>query len=246
MDGPNTNWSFLGKLKAKLNDDPASPLPLDIGSCGLHTVHGIFKAAFNASDWRIMKLFVSLYYVFHDSPARRSDYEAHTGSSTFPLKCCVTRWVENRQVAERALKIWDNVVAYVTWVSKLSKSKQPQSESFLFVRQATADKLIPAKINFFLSVANILEPFLKYFQSHDKPMSILLPAHLERMTRQILDRFLKPGVMDGCAYASQLMALNLADDGNLCVAKDVEIGLATNASLPANCETFGNGAPVIL
>ena len=36
-DGPNVNWSFMKKLEASLKFDASSPLPLDIGSCGLHT-----------------------------------------------------------------------------------------------------------------------------------------------------------------------------------------------------------------
>jgi len=42
MDGPNANWSFLEKMKLKLERDPDDAKLLELGSCGLHIVHGAF------------------------------------------------------------------------------------------------------------------------------------------------------------------------------------------------------------
>lgn len=44
MDGPNVNWSFFKKLQLELNSEPEVDASLfDIGSCGLHVIHGAFQ-----------------------------------------------------------------------------------------------------------------------------------------------------------------------------------------------------------
>ena len=55
------------------------------GSCGLHAVHAAFCTGCKATDWKIEGLLRALWYLFHDSPARRDDYTIVTGSTVFPL-----------------------------------------------------------------------------------------------------------------------------------------------------------------
>ena len=45
MDGLNVNWAFMRKL-TNIKTDSNAPLPIDIGSCGLHTTHVVFKSGF--------------------------------------------------------------------------------------------------------------------------------------------------------------------------------------------------------
>ena len=47
MDGPNVNWSIMTKLRAELATYSSMPLKIDNGSCGLHTVHLVFKTGLN-------------------------------------------------------------------------------------------------------------------------------------------------------------------------------------------------------
>lgn len=68
MDGPRVNNSFFTKLKENLASDPDDPSVLDLGTCGLHIVHGAFQTGAKASDFSINHLLTSLYYLFHDSP----------------------------------------------------------------------------------------------------------------------------------------------------------------------------------
>ncbi|XP_045207486.1 uncharacterized protein LOC123559592 [Mercenaria mercenaria] len=70
MDRPNVNWKFLDIMKQKIRADYGSDL-INIGSCGVHTVHNIFKAGFSATGWRIGDLLSSLYYLFKDSCTKR-------------------------------------------------------------------------------------------------------------------------------------------------------------------------------
>ena len=47
----------------------------------------------------------ALHNLFIESPAKREDLVKLTGTETFPLPFCGHRWLENKQVAERALEI---------------------------------------------------------------------------------------------------------------------------------------------
>ena len=67
MDGPNVNFKFYRDLIAdRLIEHPAAPLFLDLGSCGLHVVHGAFKTGVNSTGWKIENLLRSLYYLLSD------------------------------------------------------------------------------------------------------------------------------------------------------------------------------------
>lgn len=48
MDGPNVNWSFLRKLQEhwQIEGDGHEASLLDLGSCGLHVVHGAVSLGF--------------------------------------------------------------------------------------------------------------------------------------------------------------------------------------------------------
>jgi hypothetical protein len=97
----------------------------------------------------------ALYGLFKDSPARRADYIAITGCSVFALKFCQVRWVENVAVAERALEILPHVRKYVKETKSL-----PHTVTCQNVQALCDDKLGEAKIAFFLSVCNQLQPLL--------------------------------------------------------------------------------------
>jgi hypothetical protein len=43
MDGPSVNWKFLESLQSNIHPDAADPKLLDLGSCGLHVIHGAFQ-----------------------------------------------------------------------------------------------------------------------------------------------------------------------------------------------------------
>lgn len=48
MDGPNVNWKFLDLF----TEDGDCNL-LDLGSCGLHVIHGALQTGHKASDWNV-------------------------------------------------------------------------------------------------------------------------------------------------------------------------------------------------
>ena len=166
MDGSRVNWKLFSMLcEERQKDDADLPKLLNVGSCGLPVAHAAFCAGCQAIHWKIGGLLRALWYLFHDSPARRDDYTTVTGSSVFPLKFCATRWIEDDRVSERVLEIWPNVEKYIRHVLKEPKSKQPTSASFSTIEKATKDVLVPAKLQIYVYTAKVLKPFLVHCQS---------------------------------------------------------------------------------
>ena len=100
MDGPRVNWKLLKLLcEDREKEDADLPKILNISSCGLHVVHGAFCTGCQATEWKIEGLLRALWYLFHDTPARRDDYKQVTGSAMFPVKFCATQWIEDDRVA---------------------------------------------------------------------------------------------------------------------------------------------------
>ena len=158
MDGPNVNWKFYSMLTDEAKREHNSHM-LNIGSCGLHILHGAFKDGAVASGWQLDRLFSSLHWLFQDSPARREDYTKVTGSSLFALKFYKHRWLENVLVADRTQSMWDIVVKYIQ-SAMAGKVPQPQNKSFQTVQEFVADPFTTSKVAFFLSVAKQGTPFL--------------------------------------------------------------------------------------
>lgn len=61
---------------------------LELGTCGLHTVHRAFQTGAKETGWNLDKFFLKEYKLFKDSPARREDYVKYTGVDIFPCKFC--------------------------------------------------------------------------------------------------------------------------------------------------------------
>ena len=121
MDGPNVKWKLYTNLTKERNSEELLQLlnigscGLHIGSCGLHIVHGGLQKDVNESGWKLGHLMRSLWQLFHDTPARRENFVKLTGSTVFPLKFCLHRWVEDVVVAERAHQLWPNIKKYVVF-----------------------------------------------------------------------------------------------------------------------------------
>ena len=104
-DGPNVNLSHLKILDDHRRDAELSPL-INIGTCGLHTIHNSFKHG-------------------DESPSRRADYEGitSTSKSDFLLRFCSDRWVENDVVAKKFLSIWPKMIKVFDFWKGLRKSE---------------------------------------------------------------------------------------------------------------------------
>ena len=69
VEGPNVNWKTEIVKEYQEHDDPDGPDLIEIGSCGLHVLHGAYRAAQKATDWNLDKLLKAIYSIFELSPA---------------------------------------------------------------------------------------------------------------------------------------------------------------------------------
>lgn len=228
MDGPNVNWKFYSDAKAKLVQEYDNQL-INLGSCGLHTIHNAFKHGAEATEWKVSSFLSSIYYLFKDSPARREDFVKVTGSSKMPLKFVNHRWLENVPVCERSLMILDDIKKYVKAVVE-KKISTPGCKSYTVVSDVCANnKLIIPKLQFFKSIAMILQPFLAKYQT-SKPMVSFLYDDLLDIIKTLLRRICKPEVLQE-KNADELVRLDVEDKKLHVGIKKVEIGFSCENAL---------------
>ena len=138
---------------------------INIGSCGLHAVHGAFKTGATATGWMIKQALKTLFVLLHDTPSRREDYTDVTGSLEFPKRFCGTRWVEDGSVAQHAIDIWGNIIKIYQFWQVLCKSKQPSSNSYEKVKLAANYQMTIPKLHFFVFVASHFKKSLTTYQT---------------------------------------------------------------------------------
>ena len=187
-----------------------------MGSCDLHVVHSAFQNGHRNAKWNVSTALRSFYKLFHDSPARRADYQKINDSSVFPMKFCMTRWVENVKPAQRALNIYENIQKYV------KNSKLLNDFTVIGVKDAADDAILMlVRISFFQYVASIIEPFLKFFQ-FDKPLSSFLCQELGKIIYSLLEKLIKPELLAVNKSVFKMMKLDL--NANRLHDKNVKIG----------------------
>ena len=62
-----------------------SPL-YNIGSCGLHSIHGAFETGMISCGWEINKIMKSMHKLFDKFPARRDLFISINSLNTFPKR----------------------------------------------------------------------------------------------------------------------------------------------------------------
>ena len=94
-------YFFSKSLQKSVRNEELSQL-IDLGTCGLHTVHNAFKHGEKASEWQLKKLMSSMSKIFHEAPGRHTDYKTVTGAAEndYPMQFIIHRWVENDVVAK--------------------------------------------------------------------------------------------------------------------------------------------------
>ena len=71
-----------------------------------------------------------MFTFFHDSPAQPDMYMKTTDSDVFALRFCAIRWIESESVAERAIKIWPNLLKSLK-SGRANQRGQGQSMKFM-------------------------------------------------------------------------------------------------------------------
>ncbi|XP_041376341.1 uncharacterized protein LOC121388878 [Gigantopelta aegis] len=231
MDGPNINWSFYDKLSAELKSVNTAPSLINIGSCGLHVIHGGFKSACDSVDWDIAGLLRAMHTLFKDTPASREDYEEINGCKLYPLKHCATRWVEDVPVANRAMEVLPLMKKYVETVQQHpNKYTVLKTQSFKRVKDASENPLTLVKLQFFVSLAEESLPFLVKFQT-DNPVLPFLSKELEKLMRNLMMRCVKSGILNKADIPSLLLKVDITKSEVLKSYKHVNVGFSATHKL---------------
>ena len=193
-DGPNVNLKFLRLMDVKRSELDAPPLT-DIGTCGLHTIHGSFKTGMQSSDVKVAKILKWMHYLLKDSPARRQIYEEVTGAAAFPISFCKTRWCESEICAKRAAEIWTDYTKFIQHLTSLNKSAQPTGKSFDGLKAVVNTPHVCARFRICETLSWKLNEYLRGFQN-DKPMLLFVREELESLLRWLLGKFVLQDVLD--------------------------------------------------
>ena len=234
MDGPSVNWKFHRMFCDQLTNDFAAML-IDIGSCGLHVIHGGFKDGELASDFEVSKTLSSAHKLFDDTPARREDYVTVTQSTVFPEKLCNHRWLENLPAALRMLEILPNLKKYVNaaenkQVAKPGSNKYPHL-SYEQVKKAVGNPLFKAQLQFYIEMARKLTPFLTKYQS-DFPLVSFIAKDLGNIFCNILSIFIKERKVEPIrAHISRISQLDFDDESLHLSHTKIQIGIVTQSEL---------------
>ena len=183
------------------------------------------------TGWGIDLLLKSLYSQLHETPARREDYTKMTGSQVFPLQFCGHRWLEDKRVPERAVEMWPSLTTNITEILKKPKSQVPTSSSFSTVKSAVLNKLTTAKLEFFMSIAAAMRPYLQTFQS-DGPLLPFITPVLETLLQILMGKFIvKRAVLEGANSAYKIAKLNVLDSATHVAPSEVDIGFTAKTTL---------------
>ena len=202
MDGSIVNWCSYNEV-VKNREEMELHLLINIGSCGLHIIHGSFETGIEVTDWNIQATAKGVFEILHDSPARRADYISVSGSNIFPLFFCATRLVENKKVPERLLEIWPHISKVVPFWSRLPKSKQPKLRSFESVKEAVEHELATVKLSFFSYLTSTFQPFLAKYQTQ----AVMIPymySDIVKLIRSLMQIVVKHDIIDGCMSGQDL------------------------------------------
>ena len=205
MGGPSVNLKFLQDIQAD-RKEKGLPQLINIGTCGLHSIHGAFRTGIEKCWWKLKATMKACYTMLHNSPARRDDYiSINQGlSPKYPLSFCATRWIEDKPVADRLIELWPCMDFWM----KLPKSKQPSNKSYEVLTTSIKDKLMIAKLGFFSYLADMFKPFLTAYQT-DNPMVPFMYDDLFRLFKNVLSVIIKPDIINNCDTASKLNDIDL-------------------------------------
>ena len=109
---------------------------------------------------------------------------------------------------------------------RATPKKAPQTASYATIKEACEDPLTVTKLELFISVAKLLQPFLLKFQT-DAPMAPFLGQSLKDLLLTLMGRFIKKDVLE---QYPKLAAIDPCDKKNQVHCKHVEFSIAARRS----------------
>ncbi|KAJ8671436.1 hypothetical protein QAD02_002695 [Eretmocerus hayati] len=109
-------------------------------------------------EWKIEGVLRAMYHLMNDSTARKGIYKMASDSDLYPKNFFGIRWLESAPVAKEARKVVPSLKKYVGEVTK--DKVEPVCQSYITVKNALTDNFLDAKLAFFQTIAEDLEPVL--------------------------------------------------------------------------------------
>ena len=94
----------------------------------MHVINDAFINVHKHSGWEIHKLRRCLYWLFKDTPARRSKFTEVTGKTKFSKKTCQVRWTDNSNTAQVAFDVLDSVIKFIETTYKIPKRNSNENK----------------------------------------------------------------------------------------------------------------------
>ena len=147
--------------------------------------------------------------LFVDSQARRDLYIKLNTNSDFPLKLCPTSWIEDEDVADRAILTWSSVQSAINHILSLSQSARPKGNiSFDTLVQYHSNTFMIVKFNVLKELASKLNVFPVKFQT-DSPMIPFISNVLETLLCSLMKRFVLMAKLEEANTTYKLIKLDL-------------------------------------
>ena len=87
---------------------------------------------------------------------------------------------------------------------KKSKSQVPTSSSFSTVKSAVLNKLTTVKLEFFMSIAAAMRPYLQTFQSDGPLLLSFITSEIETLLQTLMGKLMKRAVPEGANSAYKI------------------------------------------
>ena len=150
-------------------------------------------------------------------------------SSNFPLKLCDHRWLENGKVLTRFLEVCGKVAIFLA-KSKERKKFPAKDERFPLLLQSTNSERFPVYCELLLSICRDIEPFRTLFQA-ERPLAVFLFQKLTELIVSLMERFVKPDVLQANCTGYKLLKLDLTKEVNLLPIESINVGFRAKAKL---------------
>lgn len=229
MVGSMINWSFL-KALGRNREQNHVPKLIHIGSCDIYALHEAFRFGAEKTGWQYADLFTSLFTLVNASPFLHSEHEEPTNSHLLPLEFDNECWIENGNAAKRAIDIWKDIHKYMSTCQSRDNFKENLRYHIQQLKEFVDDKLIIAKLHFFVFVASALKPFIVNY-STSKPMVPFLHDDHHSIVRELMSWFIKRNILDNACTAKLLCDIDLDCDSNRLDTLNQNVGFAAESFL---------------
>ena len=109
-------------------------------------------------------------------------------------------------------------------------SQIPTASSFATVRSAVQNHLTIAKLQFFVSTASIMKPYLQVFQS-DAPLLPFVTSELHALLQTLMGKFVKKQELEAADSPYKIAKLNVSHAASRVTPSDIDIGFGAKATV---------------